>query len=137
MSLLHRAAPMEPSGKGCGLFPEMPHVQEACPAAHPGAYSQQILSPKNKQAGCFLFLKGKQKPLMSRGKGEPCLDHHPRGILSTQFPLEIPEAQSSSADSGHPFSRRLRFQLTFLLQHPAPSHPLRKGKSSQRLCGAG
>lgn len=62
-----------------------------CPAAHSEAYSQQILNPKINAPGCFLFLKGKQKPLVSRGKGEPCLDHHPGGILSTQFPLEIPK----------------------------------------------
>lgn len=61
------------------------------PAAHPGAYSRPILGPKNTHPGCFLFLKGKQKPLVSRGKGEPCLDHHPGGILSAQFPSEIPK----------------------------------------------
>lgn len=82
------------AGEDCcprSLLPAMRASQgKAGPAARPGAYSLPILSPKNKHPGCFLFLKGKQKPLVSRGKGEPCLDHHPGGILSVQFPSEIP-----------------------------------------------
>ena len=118
---------LELCDKGC-LVPEIPHTCKDLSWDPSWGLFTTDPQPQNKHLGCFLFLKGKQKALVNRGKAEPCLDHHPRGILSTQFPLEIPETQNSSADSGHPFWWHLGsqpFSSTPLLPIPA-----RKGRLS-------
>lgn len=119
-SFIDRMAPFDGhrAAASAACFLKCPTCGMTGPAAHLEAYSQQILSPKINIPGCFLFLKGKQKPLLSRGKGEHCLDHHPGGIRSSQFPLEIPRLCWLRP----PIRWGLRSQPSFLLQHAAPSH---------------